>query len=90
MIQQVDVPEDKDLMPYFTDKALTQDYVDCFASFIPIEYEIDEDGVKTETEIHTDQERARQFIAKQLDKIFIKWQLRQAVSSVVPKSGGIS
>jgi hypothetical protein len=32
MITEIDVPEGKDLMPYFTDKALTAKYIECFAS----------------------------------------------------------
>ena len=78
MIIEIDVPEDKDLMPYFTDKALTTKYVECFAS------------LSRDEELTDPTERARQFITEHLDTIFIKWQRRQAANSAVIQSGGIS
>ena len=78
MIIEIDVPDDKDLMPYFTDKALTSKYIQCFASF-----NRDEDEINPT-------ERARLFITGHLDKIFIKWQKRQAANSATIQSGGIS
>ena len=95
MIQEVEVQEDKDLWPYFTDKDMTDDYITCFASFIAIEYEVDEQREivlvdDSPVELYTEQERARQFVTKTLDKIYGKWQKRQAANSVTLKSGGIS
>jgi hypothetical protein len=95
MIQEIDVPEGKDLMPYFTDSELTDSYVKCYASFVPIKYEVDENGEQVlvdgkPVEVYTEIERARQFVTEHLDKIFIKWQRRQAANSADIISGGIS
>ena len=78
MIIEIDVPEDKDIMPYYTDKALTAKYIECFSS------------ISRDEELTDPTERARQFITEHLDKIFIKWQRRQAANSADIISGGIS
>ena len=90
MIQEIDVPDGKTLFPYFVDADMAQDYIECFASFVPIEHELDKDGNPTDVELYTIEERARQLVTTQLDTIFIKWQRRKAANSIVPKSGGIS
>ena len=95
MIQEIEVPEDKDLWPHFTDKDMTAGYVECYSSFIPIEYEVDGEGVIISVdgklvELYTKQERASQFVTGNLDKIYRKWQKRQAANSAPIKSGGIS
>jgi predicted NAD-dependent protein-ADP-ribosyltransferase YbiA (DUF1768 family) len=94
MIEQVEVPDGKDLWTYFTESELTQDYIECYSSFVPIEYELDGNGEPTDVEKYTKRERARQFVTTQLDKIFEKWQERnnriadRKAGKI--KSGGIS
>jgi hypothetical protein len=88
MEQVINVPDGKILFPYFVDEEMAAEYIQCFASFIDIEY--DEEGV----EVATEQDRARKFVTKQLDKIYEKWQERRnkaddrAAGAI--KSGGIS
>jgi len=90
MTPVIDTPDGKVLFPYFVDDDMVVGYVMCFASFVPVEYVLDDDGKPTEEEKYTVEERARMFVTKQLDTIYTKWQKRQAANSAAIKSGGIS
>ena len=95
MIQEVEVPEDNDLWNYFTDKDKTAGYVQCFSSKATPVYDVDEEGNEvlvdgSPVDSRTDQEKARAFITGQLDRIYIKWQRKQAANSATIVSGGIS
>jgi hypothetical protein len=99
MIQEIEVPDGKTLFPYFVDTDLVDLYIQCFASFIPVEYELDDDGMQVlvndkPVEVCTIDERARQLVTRQLDDILIRWQEKQNRiadrESGKIKSGGIS
>ena len=72
--EQVEVPEGYTLFPYFVKTEDADMAIDCFASTVKVKYEKDGDGNKTDVELYTVEQRARQRITKILNKQIEKYQ----------------
>jgi len=73
-IQEIEVPDGKTLFPYFVDTENAPLAIECFASRVPIEYVIGEDGKPTEDVVLSPDERARKTITSRLDAQIVRYQ----------------
>jgi len=80
-IQEIEVTDGSTGFVYEVEDENVELAISCFASKIPIEYVLDEDGKPTTEEVNTVGDRARIAITAILDKHIEKYQKRLAVQN---------
>ena len=80
MIVEIEIQEDEVLMPFVIKKVNEPLAIECYASRMPVEYVLDEDGKPTEVEVFTPAERAHKVIAGQHNRQMAKYQRKQAAN----------
>jgi len=79
--QEIEVPDGCVVFPYFVKEENQELAIQCYASRMPVEYVIGEDGKPTAEELYTPYERAHKVIRAQHNRQMTKYQKKQAANN---------